>query len=49
MDYYSRDLQLAKWGWGVSLHGSNSSTLMSAFAQKQTFAPSSLSPSNQWN
>jgi hypothetical protein len=36
IDDYSRDLQLAKWGSGVSLHGSNPDPLMSALGQKQT-------------
>src|SRR5262249_35297240 len=34
---YIRDLPPAKWGSGVSLHGSNSEPLMSALGQKQTF------------
>src|SRR5215471_19990888 len=33
---YSRDLRLAKWGSGVSLHGSNPERLMSAMGQKRT-------------
>jgi hypothetical protein len=33
---YSRDWGLAKWGSGVSLHGSNPEPLMSALGQKQT-------------
>jgi hypothetical protein len=33
---YSRDLRVAKWGSGVSLHGSNPGPLMSALGQKQT-------------
>ena len=35
---YSRDPELAKWGSGVSLHGSNPKPLMSALGQKQTSA-----------
>src|SRR5262249_48765861 len=34
---YSRDLQPAKWGLGVRLHGSNPEPLMSALGQKRTF------------
>jgi hypothetical protein len=34
---YSRDLRHAKWGSGVSLHGSNPKPLMSALGQKQTW------------
>src|SRR5262249_39045391 len=33
---YSRDLLLAKWDSGVSLHGNNPGRLMSALGQKQT-------------
>ena len=33
---YIRDLRLAKWGSGVSLHGSNPEPLMSAMGQKRT-------------
>jgi len=48
VDDYSRDLQLAKWGSEVSLHGSNAEPFMSALGQKQTFrsvrAMSALSP-----
>src|SRR5262249_4207482 len=33
---YSRGLGLAKWGSGVSLHGSSPEPLMSALGQKQT-------------
>ena len=33
---YSRDSGLAKWGSGVSLHGSNPEPFMSALGQKQT-------------
>jgi hypothetical protein len=36
IDDYSRDLRLAKWGSGVSVHGSNPEPLMSALGQKQT-------------
>jgi hypothetical protein len=36
MTDYSRDLRLAKWGSGASLHGSNPEPLMSALGQKQT-------------
>ena len=35
---YSRDLRPAKWGLGVSLHGSNLEPLMSALGQKRTFS-----------
>ena len=35
---YIRDLRLAKWGSGVSLHGSNPEPLMSALGHKQTCA-----------
>jgi hypothetical protein len=31
---YSRELHPAKWGFGVSLHGSNSELPMSALGQK---------------
>jgi len=45
---YSRDLRPAKWGSGVSLHGSNLEPLMSALGQKQTLeharATSALPP-----
>ena len=34
---YSRDSGLAKWGSGVSLHGSNPEPFMSALGQKRTF------------
>jgi hypothetical protein len=34
---YSRDLRLAKWGSGVSLHSSNPEALMSALGQKRTW------------
>ena len=34
IDDYSRDLRLAKWGSGVSLHDSNPETFMSAFKGK---------------
>jgi hypothetical protein len=37
IDDYIRDLRLAKWGSGVSLHGSNPGPLMSALGQKRTF------------
>src|SRR5690349_24915738 len=33
---YSRDLRHAKWGSGVSLHGSNPKPPLSALGQKQT-------------
>jgi hypothetical protein len=33
---YSKDLPVAKWGSGISLHGSNPEALMSALGQKQT-------------
>ena len=33
---YSRDSGLAKWGSGVSLHGSNPEPFMSALGQKRT-------------
>jgi hypothetical protein len=33
---YSRDWGLAKWGSGVSLHGSNPEPLMTALGQKRT-------------
>jgi hypothetical protein len=33
---YSRDLRPAKWGSGVSLHGSKPEPLMSALGQKRT-------------
>ena len=33
---YIRDLRLAKWGLGVSLHGTNPEPLMSALGQKRT-------------
>src|SRR5262249_48507636 len=36
IDDYSRDLRKAKWGSGVSLHGSNPEPLMSGLGQKQT-------------
>jgi hypothetical protein len=35
---YSRDWGLAKWGSGVSLHGSNPEAPMSALGQKRTFS-----------
>jgi hypothetical protein len=38
MHDYSRDLRPAKWGSGVSLHGSNPEPPMSALGQKQTSA-----------
>jgi hypothetical protein len=36
IDDYSRDLPVAKWGSGVSLHGSNLEPFMSALGQKRT-------------
>jgi hypothetical protein len=33
---YIRDLRPAKWGSGLSLHGTNPEPLMSAMGQKQT-------------
>jgi hypothetical protein len=36
MGDYIRDLRQAKWGSGVSLHGSNPEPFMSALGQKQT-------------
>ena len=33
---YIRDLRQAKWGLGVSLHGTNPEPLMSALGQKRT-------------
>jgi hypothetical protein len=33
---YIRDLRLAKWGSGVSLHGGNPEPPMSALGQKRT-------------
>jgi hypothetical protein len=36
MPDYIRDLRQAKWGSGVSLHGSNPEPLMSALGQKRT-------------
>jgi hypothetical protein len=33
---YIRDLRLAEWGSGISLHGGNSAPLMSALGQKRT-------------
>ena len=36
IDDYSRDLRQAKWGSGVSLHGSNPELSMSALGQEQT-------------
>jgi hypothetical protein len=33
---YSRELRLAKWGSGVSLHGSNCEARMSALGQRRT-------------
>jgi hypothetical protein len=36
IDDYSKELRLAKWGAGVSLHGSNPVPLMSALCQKRT-------------
>jgi hypothetical protein len=45
---YSRDLRLAKWGLGVSLHSSNPEALMSALGHKQTwrfqFVMSAITP-----
>jgi hypothetical protein len=41
---YIRDLRLAKWGLGVSLHGSNLEPPMSALGQKQTFAKADQCP-----
>ena len=38
MPDYIRDLRPAKWGSGVSLHGSKPEPLMSALGQKQTSA-----------
>src|SRR5262245_27667394 len=37
LDDYSRDLRLAKWGSGVSLHGSKPEPLMSALGHNRTF------------
>ena len=39
---YIRDLPVAKWGSGVSLHGSNPEPLMSALGQKRTFSEVSV-------
>ena len=45
---YIRDLRRAKWGSGVSLHGSNPEPLMSALPPKADIGAATRSPRRRW-